>query len=164
MKEIAAFIAILYLISREKTPMGSATSAGSKYRGMRNNNPGNIRITSIPWIGKIPVSMNTDKQFEQFYKMEDGIRAALVNMRTHYNRGKDTIRKMVTTWAPYSDNPAPAVDNYIQSVSNYANLDPDEYFDFNKKNAVNIMYRIFRFENNGEGPAKGLISEQFDRI
>lgn len=164
MKEIIVAAAILYLLSRKTKTDGANFPGTGTYRGMRNNNPGNIRITANPWLGKIPVSMNSDGSFEQFYTMEDGVRAALVNMRTHYKRGKNNIRKMVTTWAPYSDNEKQAVDNYIQSVSNYAGIDPDNYFEWNKRNAVNIAYRIFRFENNGEGPAKGLIKKAFDRI
>ena len=30
-------------------------------RGLRNNNPRNIRISETPWQGKIPKSLNTDK-------------------------------------------------------------------------------------------------------
>ena len=45
-------------------------------RGLRNNNPLNIRRSSQPWRGK--VANPTDKDFEQFISMEDGLRAAFV--------------------------------------------------------------------------------------
>lgn len=44
-------------------------------RGLRNNNPGNLILTSIGWDGKIPNAQNTDGTFEQFTSANYGIRA-----------------------------------------------------------------------------------------
>jgi len=57
-------------------------------RGLRNNNPGNIRISDTPWQGKIPKAMNTDKNkaFEQFESLEYGLRALMKNAYPEVNK------------------------------------------------------------------------------
>ena len=42
-------------------------------RGLRNNNPGNIRNSSTVWVGEITPSK--DKSFKQFKSMAYGYRA-----------------------------------------------------------------------------------------
>ena len=43
----------------------SKNPAVSHLRGLRNNNPGNIRVPKNPernpWQGRVPISQNTDK-------------------------------------------------------------------------------------------------------
>lgn len=172
MKNWIAYAAVLLLLLRSRktnasdadiTPKGSYPGAG-KYRGMKNNNPGNIRISANAWQGKIPVNQNTDGAFEQFESLFYGTRAALVNMRTHYRRGKNTVRKLVTTWAPYSDNPADAVDNYISAVASYAGLGRDQVFTWAERPVIDIAYKMFLVENAGEGPNKNLIKSAYDAI
>lgn len=81
----------------------AATSAHLP-RGIRNNNPLNIRISGIAWKGKIPLSQNTDGSFEQFDSMQHGLRAALINIRTYINRYKcNTPQTIISRWAPASD-------------------------------------------------------------
>lgn len=82
-------------------------------RGRRNNNPGNIRLTDTTWNGKVPNELNSDGEFEQFYKEVDGVRACIINMRTLITRGENTTRKLISTWAPKNENDTEA---YIQSV------------------------------------------------
>lgn len=89
-------------------------------RGIRNNNPLNIRIGNV-WLGE--VSVPTDPEFEQFMGMEYGLRAGFVLLRRyirHYH--KDTIRAIISTWAPSTENNTEA---YIQRVASSMNLDAD---------------------------------------
>ena len=45
-------------------------------RGIRNNNPGNIRNSdAIDWKGEVNSKDKKDKAFEEFKTMPDGIRA-----------------------------------------------------------------------------------------
>lgn len=82
-------------------------------RGIRNNNPLNIRISSVAWQGK--VEHNTDGAFEQFTRLEYGIRAALVNIRTYIKRDHiDTVQAIITKWAPASDGNN--TERYIETV------------------------------------------------
>lgn len=102
-------------------------------RGLRNNNPLNIRISSTPWQGK--VANNTDGQFEQFTSLELGIRAALVNIRTYIRRDRlDNVQLIISRWAPGSDGNN--VKAYIEVVCKRAQLKPTERLSYNDKNKL----------------------------
>lgn len=70
-------------------------------RGIRNNNPANIR-RGCNWKGLI--RQQKDREFCQFVTMTWGVRALLVTLRTyvvkHHLR---TVREIITRWAPPSD-------------------------------------------------------------
>lgn len=90
-------------------------------RGLRNNNPLNIRLSTDKFVGEVQPS--TDKEFKQFVTAAYGYRAAFKILRNYINNYKlDTIRKMITRWAPPSENHTKA---YIRSVSDYSGIDPD---------------------------------------
>jgi hypothetical protein len=65
-------------------------------RGIRNNNPLNIRLNpDNAWQGKVPPKHNSDGAFEQFEDPIMGLRAAAVLLIAHYDRRHlDTIRKL----------------------------------------------------------------------
>lgn len=89
-------------------------------RGIRNNNPLNIRIGNV-WLGE--VKHPTDKSFEQFISMEYGIRAGFVILRRYIRRyGINTIAEIVSRWAPSSENNTKA---YISAVTSRTHLNPD---------------------------------------
>ena len=92
-------------------------------RGIRNNNPLNIRRSKDKWQGLKP--LQTDPQFCQFETMEYGWRAAFVLLtRTYYHTYRlYTIRAIITRWAPPNENNTAA---YIRNVSRLTGIDPDE--------------------------------------
>lgn len=72
-------------------------------RGLRNNNPGNIRNSKTVWQGEVIPS--TDKSFKQFKSMPYGYRALiklLQNYRKLHNR--QTIAEFIERWAPPVEN------------------------------------------------------------
>jgi hypothetical protein len=75
-------------------------------RGIRNNNPLNIRLSpDNRWQGRVAPRLNSDGAFEQFQDPIMGLRAAAVLLITHYDRRHlDTIRKLVQVWAPPNEN------------------------------------------------------------
>ena len=75
-------------------------------RGIRNNNPLNIRLAAENrWQGRVPPKHNSDGAFEQFQDPIMGLRAAAVLLIAHYDRRHlDTIRKLVAVWAPPNEN------------------------------------------------------------
>lgn len=88
-------------------------------RGIRNNNPLNIRIGNN-WWGE--VDNQTDTQFEQFEKMEYGIRAAFIILRRYIEKYKrNTIELIINSWAPSSENNTKA---YISTVAKKMGIDP----------------------------------------
>lgn len=89
-------------------------------RGIRNNNPLNIRIGNV-WLGE--VSNPTDPAFEQFISMQYGVRAAFIILRRYIRRyHKDTISAIISTWAPASEN---NTLRYIDVVAAKCKIAPD---------------------------------------
>lgn len=81
-------------------------------RGIRNNNPLNIRIGNH-WIGE--VEEPTDKEFEQFTDIVFGLRAGFILLRRYIKRyGLKTVQDIISRWAPASEN---NTANYIKLVS-----------------------------------------------
>lgn len=90
-------------------------------RGIRNMNPGNIRLGES-WLGLR--MKQTDPDFCQFTSMTYGCRALLKLLRTYVEkRGCTTIRKVVERWAPPSENDT---TSYVLSVAAACRRDPDE--------------------------------------
>lgn len=81
-------------------------------RGLRNNNPGNIRLSRTLWQGEVRPSK--DKAFCQFRSMSYGYRA-LMKLLQNYHRlnGCRTVADFIRRWAPPSENDTAA---YIRRV------------------------------------------------
>jgi hypothetical protein len=72
-------------------------------RGLRNNNPGNIRKNSTKWQGLS--DKQTDKAFFQFIGIEWGYRALIRTLQTYRNKyGCQTIADFIRRWAPENEN------------------------------------------------------------
>lgn len=94
-----------------------------KPRGIRNNNPGNIRWGD-EWQGLVPKYQRTDKSFCQFISPEYGIRAMIVILRNYQSKyGLRTITGMIKRWAPPNENDTQA---YIRSVIKATGTDADK--------------------------------------
>lgn len=97
-------------------------------RGIRNNNPLNIRIGN-KWKGETPE--NTDGVFEQFTRMEYGVRAAFILLRRYINRYHlDSVQKIVSRWAPRNEN---HTEKYIKHVCMYMAILPTTRIAFEDK-------------------------------
>ena len=115
----------------------------SKIRGIRNNNPGNLRLTSIKWNGKVPNDKNTDGLYEQFITPIDGIRAMFIDVRGDIEKdGLNTIAKLITEYAPPNENDTTA---YINSVAKKLNLNPTSKITSN--HYFNLIKAIITHEN-----------------
>ena len=113
-------------------------------RGLRNNNPGNIRKSKDLFLGEIRPS--ADKSFKQFENMAYGYRAMfriLGNYVRHYKL--DTLEKVITRWAPPKEN---NTNNYIKSVSEWSGVDKDSkvWID-NRQQMCSIVAAMSRMEN-----------------
>lgn len=114
-------------------------------RGLRNNNPGNIRKSPTVWQGEKTPS--TDAAFKQFTSMAYGYRAML-KLLQNYSRlhGCKTIRQMINRWAPPSEN---NTDNYIRAVCAGAGVQPDQVVDVNNRSVMcRIAAAMSRVENS----------------
>lgn len=96
-------------------------------RGIRNNNPLNIRRGKTPWFGEVHFEKD-DKSFCQFQTLELGWRAAFYLIRKKmlkYIWG--SIKDVVMEWAPPCEN---HTDKYIEFVSNMTGLSATEKFHY----------------------------------
>lgn len=97
-------------------------------RGIRNNNPLNIRIGNT-WLGERPNP--TDDAFEEFVSIEYGYRAAFCILRRYIRRyHKNTITAIVSTWAPANEN---NTQRYIDFVADKMQITPSDIIDYGDK-------------------------------
>lgn len=120
-------------------------------RGLRNNNPGNIRLDGVHWKGETEPS--TDGEFKQFTSMAWGYRAMFQMLNTYSTKhGLDTIRKMISRWAPPTENDTEA---YIKAVSDRSGTPPDSRITTTNRDVmVPIVAAMSRVEN-GEDARMG---------
>ena len=115
-------------------------------RGIRNNNPGNIKLSNTAWKGKVPNDQNTDGTFEQFQDMPHGIRAVYRLLITYANKHKlRTVDEIIDRWAPSGENSETARANYKRFVLDLAGTDIMATPSDLQKFAAGIM----SFENGG---------------
>ena len=116
-----------------------------KPRGIRNNNPLNIRIGNR-WLGE--VQYPTDTEFEQFREMEWGVRAAFIILRNYMKRyNLRTIPEIVTRWAPKSENDTL---NYIKQVSKNSGYDTSYRFEWSNAREMCALFQAMCIVENGE--------------
>ena len=144
--KIAAFVFPKQALGVMKRDFRSS-AAFTNHRGVQNNNPGNLKQTTPRqgWIGAVDAP--EDSTFEEFEYYVYGVRAMVKLVRNKITRnGKDTIRKLITTWAPASDNNNTA--NYIAFVAEESEMDEDDRIDPNDKEQMwRIVSAIEQFEN-----------------
>lgn len=116
-------------------------------RGLRNNNPGNIRISDTPWKGKLAASK--DPEFETFDTPVDGIRAIARLLMTYFDEyGLNTVTSIITRWAPPNENNTHA---YIRAVCESSGYEPDAVLTLSADTLCKLVPAIIRQEN-GEQP------------
>lgn len=124
-------------------------------RGLRNNNPGNIRINDDLFQGEIRPSR--DKAFKQFETMAYGYRAVFRILSNYYRNYKlDTIRKMIGRWAPENENDTEA---YVKAVSGYAGIPADDPININdREQMIRIVAGMSKVENGREAEMSDVIA------
>lgn len=90
-------------------------------RGLRVNNPGNIRKSMELFQGEV---LSPDDAFKAFRSMDYGYRAMSVIIYNYFNKyDLDTIRKIITRYAPPSDGNH--TEAYINTVAARSGVSPD---------------------------------------
>lgn len=115
-------------------------------RGLRNLNPLNIRISTDKFVGEVQPS--TDKAFKQFQTMAYGYRAAFKILRNYINNYKcDTIRKIISRWAPETENNTLA---YVMTVSDRSGIAPDAILSADNREEMVRIVAAMSFVENGQ--------------
>lgn len=119
-------------------------------RGIRNNNPGNIRSGSIKWVGQID---KDDKGFCIFSSHILGLRALVKLLDTYAKTYKlNTVKKIITRWAPSTENDTGA---YIESVAKTVGVAAEEKIDYQAPTNHHILLRLvigIVMHENGQQP------------
>ena len=113
-------------------------------RGIRNNNPGNIRRSTDRWLGLQVVQ--GDPEFFQFTGMAYGYRAMFMLLYTYQKRyGLHTLRQMIARYAPPNEN---NTDLYIETVATWADVEPDLSIQTTSRDVmVPLVAAMSRMEN-----------------
>ncbi|WP_252037995.1 structural protein [Vibrio sp. SCSIO 43133] len=112
-----AFIIIVFIMYQGQKVLKSQLN-----RGIRNNNPLNIRISNNAWVGKVTPSQ--DKAFETFSNPKYGFRAATRLIRNYQNLyGLNTLSGIIRRWAPSHENDTA---NYTQFVASNIGVAPND--------------------------------------
>ena len=114
-------------------------------RGIRNNNPLNIRIGNT-WLGE--VTNPTDNEFEQFVHVSFGLRAGFILLKRYINRYKlNTIEKIISRWAPGNEN---NTLSYIGNVAKKMNIDPDTPLLYEDRDTMCALVYAMIYVENGQ--------------
>lgn len=117
-------------------------------RGIRNNNPGNIRRSSIVWQGM--AANQNDPEFVMFIAAVWGIRAiAKILLNYRANRGLTTIRQLINRWAPPEENDT---DAYIDHVAIQCGISADADCDVRDMAIASAVVAAIISHENGEQP------------
>ncbi len=127
-------------------------------RGIRNNNPLNIRRSRDKWKGMRKVQ--TDKAFVQFTRRVYGYRAAFVLLKNYIAKGKDTIGKIIAKWAPSSDGNN--TQSYIRYVSSTTGIDASHALGWEDRDDLVEIVRSMAHMESGIIESKELIEEAYE--
>lgn len=127
-------------------------------RGIRNNNPSNIRRSNTKWQGQVPAEKQTDAAFVQFVSPQYGIRACARILLTYESEYKlNTVRGLIKRWAPPKENDT---DAYVASVAREVGVDPDAPITVDDAATMTALVTgIIRHENGRQPYSASIIAQ-----
>jgi hypothetical protein len=120
---------------------------------LETNNPGNLRVTNQPWVGK---TTPEGAEFETFDTAEHGLRAMAIILKNDIKNGVNTIEKIVEKWAPTNENDT---DAYIDAVSDFTGYDSYTILTANADTLAELVEAIVRQENGSQPYSIDLIGK-----
>ncbi len=114
-------------------------------RGIRNNNPGNIRLGKINWQGQRTAQF--DNAFVEFETPVMGLRALMKVLLTYYRRYQlDTVQSIINRWAPPHEN---ATDHYAGHVAKRLQVKRTDRLNLECKDTVIKLAKAIVVHENG---------------
>lgn len=114
-------------------------------RGLRNNNPLNIRKSKDKWVGLS--AKQTDKSFFQFQSLAFGFRAAFVLIHNYMQKYRLTnITQIICRWAPPNENNTAA---YVAKVCEMSGLTSVQPLSFWNRDHMIPLVRAMAYVENG---------------
>lgn len=102
------------------------------------NNPGNVERNQ-DWAGMVSGGYGSNDRFAIFDSPQMGLRALMRDAQTKIKNEKGDLRKMISRYAPRSENPTERYYNYVRSK-----VGKDKV---TMKDLPNIVKGIIEFEN-----------------
>ncbi|EKP9612107.1 lytic transglycosylase catalytic, partial [Escherichia coli] len=123
-------------------------------RGERNNNPGNLNFA-----GQAGASLERPGgRFARFETAFDGLRALARQLILYAGRGINSVEKIISTWAPASDNNNTTA--YIRAVSQRLGVDPRAALNMSDPQTMSaLMSSIIQHENGRNIYSRELINK-----
>ncbi|MCZ9159777.1 lytic transglycosylase catalytic [Escherichia albertii] len=123
-------------------------------RGERNNNPGNLNFA-----GQAGASLERPGgRFARFETAFDGLRALARQLMLYAGRGINSVEKIISTWAPASDNNNTTA--YIRAVSQRLGVDPRAALNMSDPQTMSaLMSSIIQHENGRNIYSRELINK-----
>lgn len=119
-------------------------------RGIRNNNPGNIRLSTEIWQGAYDLKNNKDPAFVTFKTPVMGLRALMRVLLTYHLKYKlDTIESIINRWAPPHENPTA---HYILHVCQEMHLGRRQKISLLEEAVLIDLARVIVVHENGFPP------------
>ncbi len=118
-------------------------------RGIRNNNPGNIRLSKIKWQGQKHTKLS-DKSFVEFISPAYGLRALMKILLTYYSKyGLDTVESILNRYAPPCEN---ATDSYAYHVSEILGVRRRQRINILSERELKMFSKAITLHENGNPP------------
>jgi hypothetical protein len=137
---------------------GGARYLSGTVRGIRNNNPGNIRRRPTAWKGKVPFARSPDSSFEVFTAPVYGVRAMARLLRNYIDDGYNTVEKIVGKYAPGNENDT---EGYIEHVAKDIQVRKNKKLKPNKKTLKALVLAMSRRENGGDYISDSLFEQAY---
>lgn len=139
---VAAAVILARMDKEKDTSRPQVPAPGRKVaRGIRNNNPGNIR-KGIKWLGR--VEPGKDASFIEFQSMPYGIRALYIDLINKHKSGLKTVRDIIYRYAPPSEN---LTDAYVASVAKEVGIPANAIFEPKASMFKKFAAAVARHEN-----------------
>lgn len=125
-------------------------------RGIRNKNPGNIRLAGFKWVGQVEDRFQIgETSFCRFEHPIYGLRALarVLLVYHHYREASDgsvidTVEEVIDRWAPPSEN---NTDAYIAHVRDLLDVEKGEKIDPDDlPTLVTLSQAIVKHENGSD--------------
>lgn len=124
------------------TPSAASTSkSGQDALGVRNNNPGNLRVA--------PNATGKNGGFSTFANPQEGIAALSRQLQLYGDRGNNTLSGILHTYAPNTEN---NTQGYINAVSGATGENPYERLDLHSPEVLKKLVTAIIGHENGYQP------------
>ena len=130
-------------------------------RGIRNCNPGNIRLTNgLTFVGQ--VSKSSDESFKQFVSLTYGVRALMKVLLTYFFKYHlNTVSTIISRYAPSIEN---RTADYINFVCRYMHTEAGTALRLNiKADLFPLVVAICKYES-GYVPTESMLIDAFLKL